>query len=98
MLSDLSACTQWIKAFVKSLSFLRLTTDRLSPETSSLGEDAFSLSQLFLKLILLLAQALMLISKEKLDLFQDCRMYSGDPWMRVPLGNRRRGGKHKTLI
>lgn len=80
------------------MPFLRLTTDRLSPETSSLGEE-FSpskhLRKLFLKLILLLAQALMLISKEKLDLY---RLYSGDPWLRVPLGNRRKRGKRKTLI
>lgn len=88
------------------MSLPRLTADRLRPETGSLREDAFNLShplrKLFLKLILLLAQALMLMSKEKLDLFQDCRVYSGDPliilWMRVPLGNRRRGGKHKALI
>lgn len=88
------------------MSFPRLTADRLRPETGSLREDALNLShplhKLFLKLILLLAQALMLMSIERLGLFQDCRVYSGDPliilWMCVPLGNRRRGGKHKALI
>lgn len=65
------------------MSFPRLTADRLRPETGSLREHALNLShplrKLFLKLILLLAQALMLMSKERLDLFQDCRVYSEDP-------------------